>query len=554
MTNIQVNQVGYMPNDYKTATFRIEDTNSLEDEINLTGKLGGGFRVIDVINNEVVYEGKLSKEYKSEHIGEVNKIANFSEVTKPGKYAVESDISGRSYTFEINENVYDEIFKSSMKMFYLQRCGQELDKQYADKYAHPACHNTKARIYGTDEFIDVSGAWHDAGDYGRYIVAAAKAVVDLMMAYEYYPEVMETSFDIPESGNGIPDILDEVKYELDWMLKMQDPASGGVYHKVTCRTFPGFVMPEEEKEELVVCPISDTATCDFAASMAYAYRIYSNLSDRYGDKALEYEKAAQGYLKAAKKAMAYLENNSAGEFINPSDVVTGEYGDERTIDEFFWAYAEMYKTTGEKKYEDKLKALNLDDVPGEFGWKEVGDYGFYAYLTSPFETDEDLYKKMYSRFSDEAKEKFEKFEKDPYRGTLFDYYYWGCNMEIANNAMRGIILDKIDKTDRYEKMAQAQLHYILGNNPNGKCFVTGFGTDSPLNPHHRPSKAVNSSMPGMLVGGPEPLLLDDVAKKNLKGKAPAKCYLDHLDSYSTNEITIYWNSPLVFLLAHMMNS
>ena len=100
-------------------------------------------------------------------------------------------------------------------------------------------------------------------------------------------------------------------------------------------------------------------------------------------------------------------------------------------------------------------------------------------------------------------------------------------------------------------MAHSQLHYLLGNNPNSKCFVTGFGTDRVMHPHHRPSAAVNSPMPGMLVGGAEPLLLDDVAKRLLNNKAPAKCYIDELDSYSTNEITIYWNSPLVFLLAYM---
>ena len=551
MINVQVNQVGYRPNDYKTATFRIEDTNSVSDSVNLSGKIDGNFRVIDVINNEIVLEGNMAEEIKSEPNGEVNRVADFSKVTKPGKYVVENSTCGRSHEFEIRENIYNDIFKASMKMFYLQRCGCSLDKKYANEYAHDECHNTKARIYGTDKFIDVSGAWHDAGDYGRYIVAAAKAVVDLMMAYEYFPEAMGTSFDIPESGNGIPDILDEVKYELDWMLKMQDPETGGVYHKVTCRSFPGFIMPEDEKEELVVCPVSDAATCDFAAAMAYASRVYGNLSDKYGEKAREYEKSADIYLAAANKAMAFLENKSAGEFLNPEGVVTGEYGDSRTIDEYFWAYAEMYKTTGDKKYEEALKKINLEDVPGEFGWKEVGDYGFYAYITATFDKDKKLYDRIYARFVNEASEKQLKYLADPYKSTIYGYYYWGCNMEVANNAMRGIIIDKLKGTNSYKKMAQAQLNYLLGNNPNAKCFVTGFGKDSPVNPHHRPSAAVKKAMPGMLVGGPEPLLLDDIAKKLLKDKAPAKCYLDNLDSYSTNEITIYWNSPLVFLLAYM---
>lgn len=549
--NIQVNQVGYRPNDIKIATFRIEDTNSVSDSVNLKGKIDCDFRVIDVINNEVVYEGKTSNEIKSEYTGEINKTADFSTVKKPGKYVVESDTNGKSYEFEIKDDVYEDIFKATLKMFYLQRCGCSLEKKYAGKYSHPKCHDKKARIYGTDRFIDVSGAWHDAGDYGRYVVAAAKSVVDLLMAYEYFPETMEISYGIPRYDKSVPDVLEEAKYELDWMLKMQDEKTGGVYHKVTCKGFPGFVMPEKETDELIVCPISDTATCDFAATMAYAYRVFSDLPEKYGKDAKDYEKAAKEYLKAAEKAMKYLETNSAGEFLNPKDIVTGEYGDDRTIDEFFWAYAEMFKTTGDKKYEKKLKEINLEEVPGEFGWKEVGDYGFYAYITAPYEKDKKLYDAVYKRLNDEAEEKLNKYNKDPYKGTLYDYYYWGCNMEVANNAMRGIILDRLNKTNKYKSMAQAQLHYLLGNNPNAKCFVTGFGSDSPKNPHHRPSAAVKAAMPGMLVGGAEPLLLEDAAKKHLKGKAPAKCYIDNLDSYSTNEITIYWNSPLVFLLAYM---
>jgi len=548
--NIQINQIGYRPNDIKTATFRIEETKTVTDSSSNTDKNRDGFRVVDTINGEIIYVGNLSDESKSEYSGEVNKVADFTSVKKPGKYVIESDAYGKSYEFNIDKNVYEDIFKATMKMFYLQRCGCKVEEKYAGKFAHEACHNTKAKIYGTNEYIDVSGGWHDAGDYGRYIVAASKAVVDLLMAYEYFPEAMSIDYDIPGDNTDVPKILSEVKYELDWMLKMQDRNSGGVYHKVTCKSFCGFVMPEDEKDELVVCPVSDTATADFAATMAYAYRVFSNIpEDIKGSDG--YREAADKYLSAAKLAMKFLENDKAGEFINPDGIVTGEYGDSRTIDEYFWAYAEMFKTTGDKKYEKLIKELDFTEMPGEFGWKEVGDYGYYAYITAECEKDEELYKDLYKRFLYEAYEKQGKYNEDAYKSTIYGNYYWGCNMEVANNAIRGIILDRLEGIDTYKDMATAQLHYILGNNPSSKCFVTGFGADAPKNPHHRPSVAMNEAMPGMLVGGPEPLLLDNVAKNNLKGVPKAKCYLDHYDSYSTNEITIYWNSPLVFLLAYM---
>lgn len=551
MINIQVNQIGYRPFDTKIATIRIGDTKDVSDSINIEGKISNSFRVINVANDETVYEGEVLRTIPSDINGEINGIADFSELKAEGVYVIESDSNGKSCEFAIKENIYDDAFSASLKMFYLQRCGCEIPKIYGGKYAHLVCHNAKARIYGTDKFIDVTGAWHDAGDYGRYIVAAAKAVTDLMMAYEFFPEVMEKPFVDSEKENDIPEILDEIKYELDWMLKMQDPETGGVYHKVTCASFPGFVMPEEETEELIVCPISDTATCDFAASMAYAYRVYSKLEAKYGEKAVSYSDAAGEYLMAAKKAMNFIEHHTAGEFLNPKGIVTGEYGDDRTIDEFFWAYAEMFKTTGEKKYENALKEIDLNDVPGEFGWKEVGDYGFYAYITAEADKDEELYDAVYKRFIDENEEKMENYKADPYGSSIYGHYYWGCLMEVADNARRGIILDRLKGTDNYRKMASAQLHYILGNNPNAKCFVTGFGTNQVENPHHRPSVVVKKAMPGMLVGGMEPLLIDEAAKKMLNGLPAVKCYLDHFESYSTNEITIYWNSPLVFLLAYM---
>lgn len=551
MINIQVDQIGYRPLDTKIATFRIGDTKSVSDSVNIEGKISNTFRVLNAISGDVVFEGNVTKKVASEINGEINGVADFTELKTEGIYVIDSDLNGKSCEFEIKENIYDDVLKASMKMFYLQRCGCELPKIYAGKYAHPICHNTKARIYGTDKYIDVTGAWHDAGDYGRYIVAAAKAVTDLMMAYEFFPEIIDKKYNDVETEADIPEILVEVKYELDWMLKMQDEETGGVYHKVTCAGFPGFVMPEEETDELIVCPISDTATCDFAAAMAYAYRIYSNLENKYGDKASIYSDAADKYLFAAKKAMNFLEYHTAGEFKNPDGIVTGEYGDSRTIDEFFWAYAEMFKTTGEKKYENALKDIDLFDVPGDFGWKEVGDYGFYAYITSEADKNDEFYKAVYKRFIDENVEKIKKYKEDPYGSTIYGYYYWGCLMEVADNARRGIIIDKLEGTNNYREMASAQLHYILGNNPNSKCFVTGFGTNQVENPHHRPSKAVGKAMPGMLVGGMEPLLLDDAAKEMLRDFPPAKCYIDHLESYSTNEITIYWNSPLVFLLAYM---
>lgn len=516
---INYNQVGYRPLDVKKAVFA---GDNIKDS----------FCLIDVNTGKEVFTSKLSDSVYYKDGDENVRVADFSEFKIPGKYIIKGENGEETKEFEIKDDVYRDAVKLSVDFFHLHRCGCELTKEEAGDFAHKACHNTKARIYGTDEFLEVNGGWHDAGDYGRYIVAGAKAVADLLLAYEFFKDKMT-----PEEADAL---LEEVKYELDWMLKMQDKKSGGVYHKVTCASFPPMVMPEEEKEELVISPISDTATYDFISIMAYVYRIYGSIP--------KYENFAKDCFEAAKFALSFLENTKAESFKNPEGIVTGEYGDGNSLDEKFWAYAEMYKSTGDKSYEDVLLNMNLADIPGLMEWQEVGEYGFYAYVTAKEHSDEAFCKNVYKRLTDHVDSILESVDKDPYGYSMNGHYYWGCNMGVANDAMLLLMIDKLNGASKYNSYVETLIGYLLGNNPNGISYLTGVGSNPAKHPHHRPSAALGEAMPGMLVGGPEPNLRDDYMKKNYEGVAPAKCYADNTDSYSTNEITIYWNSPLVFAL------
>ena len=142
-------------------------------------------------------------------------------------------------------------------------------------------------------------------------------------------------------------------------------------------------------------------------------------------------------------------------------------------------------------------------------------------------------------------------ENDEYFLTLGGDYPWGSNMTVANH---GILLDAAGRLTGDEsciRCAKQNLDYLLGANPTGYCYVTGWGTTAPEHPHHRPSQAADSAMPGMLVGGPNSHLEDPYAQNVLSGLAPALCYADNEQSYSTNEVAVYWNSPLIALLADM---
>ena len=259
---IRLNQVGYRPGAVKTAVFA-----DISPE-------GDSFDVVNAETGAVVFTGTLTEARDNPWAGEADRVADFSEVTGPGTYRLISADGFESPAFEICDDVYDGLLRSAARMLYLQRCGVETDAEHADVYAHPACHAELATVYGTDAQIDVTGGWHDAGDYGRYVVSGAKAVADLLLARAVRGKALD-DVGIPESGDGIDDLSQEAKFELDWMLKMQ-AASGGVYHKVTCANFPAFIPPQEETAELIVCPISNTATGDFAAVMAMAARLWAD--------------------------------------------------------------------------------------------------------------------------------------------------------------------------------------------------------------------------------------------------------------------------------------
>lgn len=516
---INVNQVGYRTNAEKKAVIRGEGA---ADE----------FEIINVETKESVYKGKLSAPVENKTAEETNRIADFSDFNKPGKYCIKCGTLDNSYPFEISDSVYSSLLDDTVKMLYLQRCGVEVNDS---EFGHKACHTDMATLYGTSDKIDVSGGWHDAGDYGRYVVPGAKTIADLFYAYDTNPQLFGDATGIPESGNKTPDILDEARFELEWMLKMQD-SDGGVHHKVSCATFPGYVMPTAEVGELIVTPVSSTATADFCAAMAMASEYFKEFDKDFAAKCLA----------AAEKSWAYLEAHPEFNFKNPADIVTGDYGDLSDKDERYWAAAQMFRATGDEKYSKALEGMKTSQG---LDWTTVGDYGNIAILTMDgIDKESTIYKNAKEAVISQADDHVASTAKNAYDVTLSEFN-WGSNMTIANAGMILGTAYNLTGDSKYLNCAESQLNYLLGVNPLAKCFVSGYGTDSPKNPHHRPSMAVGKAMKGMLAGGVNQNLEDSAAKAYCKYSPSAKCYVDNSESYSTNEITIYWNSPLTCLLS-----
>ena len=278
----------------------------------------------------------------------------FRPLTSPkcgraGSYYIQIPGVGKSWNFSVSGNVFERTWYLAMRGFYGQRCGTAVDLgPEFPGYSHPACH-LRGEFHpssGKSGPRDNIGGWHDAGDYGRYMVNSGVATGTLLWAWEIYgPRLKSIRLKIPETGNGTPDILNEVRWNLEWMLKMQD-SDGGAWHKQTSTHFPGFIAPDKDTLPSEVigtgsAPYKSTcATADLAAVAAIAARVYKPYDSQFAGQALD----------AARRAWEWTEKYPNVIFRNPPGVTTGEYGDSNCSDERLWAAAELWRTTGEATY------------------------------------------------------------------------------------------------------------------------------------------------------------------------------------------------------------
>lgn len=531
---IYCDQTGYLPHSVKTAVMTEGKTF---DVIRLEGA-----------SERTVLSGAVRDAGPDAASGDHVYVADFSDICEDGVYYIRSDAGAQSHRFRIGRDVYRALQADMIKALYFQRCGCELEEKYAGVYKHPCCHTGDAVLWADCSVVkEVKGGWHDAGDYGRYISPAAVAVAHLLYAFVLFPDSFQDSLNIPESGNGIPDVLNECRYELEWMLKMQDE-EGGAYHKLTSIMHVAFIMPQEDKDQFYIFPVSSMATADYAAVMALASRVYRTYDSGFADR----------LFAAAKRAWGWLEQHPGYVgFKNPEGCNTGEYGDICDLDERLWAAAEMLVTTGDAKYQDALSRLMREDLTRtDFGWTDVSGFAALAVLTDRAHTaSQDTGDALRAAVLAEADRLVDVAAHSGYGVAMEpEDYVWGSNMVVLNRGML-LVLAALISEDKgaYEETALAQLHYLLGKNAMDYSYVTGYGEHAFMHPHNRPTECdgIELPMPGWVSGGPFKTPADEVGRKAIpQGTPPMKCYLDDAACYSLNEITIYWNSPAVFVAAY----
>ncbi len=538
---VYVNQIGYLPEQLKLAY-----TDSEADS----------FYVIDVSTEQVVYTGPVILRISDDpSTGLTLYQADFTAWDLPGTFKIRTSDGEESVVFVIANSVFAQVSETLLKGLYFQRCGMALEEPYATPYTHGSCHSADAIFHSscdTSGYRNTRGGWHDAGDYGKYVVPAANALAYLLMLHEYFPEYLSTDdLNIPESGNGRPDLLDEAKYELDWLLSMQDTTNGGVYFKVTTKDFVGFIMPDESYDTRYIYEISSTATADFAAIMARAYRVFQIIDEEYATRCL----------KAAQDAWQFLEAHTEivpeGGFQNPDDTETGEYGDDDDRDERLWAAAELFEATGSSVYNDYFLAHYQEDeiIRDQASWQYVKPLAQITYLRSKQSAAiESAKNNIRNALDDYAAELVTVSQEDGFHVAMNGWeYYWGSNSVVLNKAIILIFVYEESGNEQYYNVALHQLNYILGCNAHNMTFATAIGTNAPRHIHHAPSAAdgIEEPVPGLLAGGPDKYLDDPVLQTTFNiNTPPALCYVDDEGSYASNEIAVYWNAPLVFVSAY----
>ena len=428
---IFVDQKGYNADSDKTVVF-------------LAKEMPKNFNIIDLETKAVVYTGEIIKPVLDEASGKYYGIGRFNDFNEPGTYYIYADTIGESYSFSVGEDVYDDVFRRAAQKYYINRCGIAISQTVAGDNGHSACHTTQAHLQdNADVALDVTGGWHMDGQADRDSLIGGRVIENLLLAYEMNSDAFTDDNSLPESGNGIPDIIDEAKYEADWLLKMQDSKTGGVYSAAITQgegTADIFAAP------VVVGSISMDATIEFAAAMARFSYLYQQYDGEFATTAL----------KAADRAYeSFLNNQKATDSSMAFD-----------------AAAQLYRATGSSKYNDVLtQYFNMDDFNDRFEKDENIFFGSVTYLSTSRGVDKNqcsiLIKALMNRAEDIAKRAStntfpvaDLSEADGFEQLLDDIRCLTVTNHIIYN-------------HEYKTIIENHLHFLMGMNPSCINYVTG---------------------------------------------------------------------------------
>lgn len=561
--NPRVNQLGYIPAGPKIAVYATDSNAPLDWELRR--------------GSTPLARGQTIPFGHDGASGENLHHIDLSEFDEPGENLTLHVGRDQSYPFAVDENIFSGVLYDSLKYFYHNRSGIPIETRFTgggnssyaadSRWARPAGHLNQGANRGDENVqcwsgtcnysLNVTKGWYDAGDHGKYVVNGGISVWKLLNMYERALHVggnaaafADGTLNIPESGNGVPDILDEVRWQMDFMLSMQvpegQPKAGMAHHKVHDIGWTGLPLaPHEDGNERALVPPSTTATLNLAATGAQCARLWKDIDSAYANRCLT---AAQTAWEAARR--------------NPNDLYHGGYddggggyGDGNAADEFYWAAAELYITTGDERYLQTINNYQVNRI--DFGWPDTELPGLMSLAVVPTAHTTSLRANAQRKIAEIADHHVNTINSVGYLVPTSQHeYYWGSNNVMANKLFLVGLAYDFTEDHRYGEAFGKAIDYLFGRNTLSFSFVSGHGENSLKQPHHRFwAGALNGNYPwlppGALAGGPNTGLEDEVSQAALGGcgARPATCYIDRIDAWSTNEITINWNGALAWVLA-----
>ncbi len=573
---IRIDQFGYLPAGEKVAVLADPEVGHDADEDFDPGEM---IEVRRWDDDEVVFSAAptaWSGGAVHEQSGDRGWWFDFSEVSEPGSYylfAPAADAgSGR---FEIGPDVYDEVFAAAQRMFWFNRGNTDHPEELAGPWADDAAYvgagqDTEARSVDDQDnpatALDLSGGWFDAGDTNKYVTFAQEPVHLLLTAYERQPEVFTDSIGIPESGNGIPDVVDEVRWELEWLERMQLD-DGGVLTKVGVIEREPLELPSQSTLARFYEEVCSSATIAASGMYAHAALVFAEFDDLTED--------ADRLRSRAETAFDWYQANPKRDDCDSQVVRAGDADLSVEEQEAAEVVAAVYllALTGDDRYNQVV--VDGFDLTLAFTGAGFGNYGpnqsdALAYYRDLAQADPSVVAAIDERMAGlVASSDLYGFDPDAdlYRSFMpGDSYHWGSNMVKANIGTSNLL---IDSGEDGRRRAAGHLHYFHGVNPVGLVYLSNmgpFGAERSVQAlfHYWFGEATAydvytgseiGAAPGFLVGGPNRWYSGQEAPP--AGQPPQKSYRDWSatgsePSWEITEPAIYYQAAYVRLLAELL--
>lgn len=531
---IVVDQFGYLPNATKIAVIRSPSQGFDADK---SFSPGSEYQLVNANSGSSVLSGELTQwKGGSTDISSGDKAwwFDFTEVDEVGAYYVlDVENNVRSYEFDISPSVYNEVLRHAFKTFYYQRVGFEKTAEYAGvEWADGASHmgprqDTECRKYNQSSNAstekDLSGGWYDAGDYNKYTSWTANYVVEMMKAYLERPEVWTDDFNIPESGNGIPDILDEAKWGIDHLLRMQQ--SDGSVLSIVSESHAS--PPSTATGPSVYGDASTSATLNTAGAYAIAAKVF----DQIGNSTYADELKA-----AAENAWNWADENPDVLFYNNSSEhgTSGVGAGQQETDDYGRAMAKLeaacflFDLTGKAEYKIYFDA-NYQETH-LIAWNSAYPFEptnqetllWYTTISGATSSISNNILSVYNSTITNGAENMPAYTgfKDPYRAHIKDYT-WGSNSVKMNqgNMFYNLLGYDVASNGDAVDAALGFINYIHGTNPLNMVYLSNmydYGGENCVNEFYhiwftngstkwdRVGESTYGPAPGFLVGGPNP--------------------------------------------------